>query len=192
MRILHRPMKKITISSYLFVVMVFASCSFDYREAMVEESLSEELPTSILIDISQTIVESGHTVLEVQAARAEIYDESNKTVVQDLLFTEFGKDGQNLTEGKAEKVIYFRDTENAEFSGSVWLYSAPEETSVTTENMTWDNENRRLTTPADSFVAITRNDGSVLEGRGMEADLRLRRIILQTDVKGIYITDENE
>ena len=179
-------------SSCLLLFLVLTSCSFDYRGAMVEESLSEELPTSILLGFSQTIVEDGRTVMSVQASRAEIYDESEKTVVYDLEFVEFDRDGETLTEGRAEKGVYYRDTENAEFSGSVRLNSATEETSVTAENLTWDNENRRLTTPADSRVSITRTDGSVLEGRGMEADLRLRRITLQNEVKGVYITDDDE
>lgn len=176
----------------LILLLLFPSCTFDYRSAMVEENLSEEIPTSVLLNFNQTIVKNGRIILEAEAERAEIYDALDKTVIQGLFFAEYGREGEKLTEGRAENGVYYNDSENAEFSGNVYLYSITEETGIRTENLTWDNEKRLLTTPTETTVTIERDDGSRLEGQGLEADLRLRKIVLNRGVSGTYYTEEGE
>lgn len=185
-------LKAAGIVTAFVLFLIFPSCTFDYRSAMVDEDLSKELPSSVLLNLSQTIVENGRIILQAEVERAEIYDDLDKTVFQGLFFAEYGREGEKLTEGWAENGAYYNDTENAEFSGSVYIYSLTEETGIRAGNLAWDNEKRLLTTPPDATVTIERDDGSRLSGQGLEADLRLRKIVLDRGVSGTYYSEDEE
>jgi hypothetical protein len=47
-----------------------------------------------------------------------------------------------------------------------------------------------LDTPPDSRVTLKRDDGSFLEGTGLEADLRRMEIKLKNGVIGRYVSEE--
>ena len=175
-----------------FLLILMVSCSFDYEEAMVEESLSATTPESILIGLSQTIVKEGRTKLTLEADRAEYYKDTNKTIAKGVRFLELDRDGNRLAEGRADRAVYFTDTEDAEFSGNVYLYSAKEETSVSTETIKWENEERYLSTPEDVGVILKKDDGSFLEGRGFKANLRRREIQFAGAVNGYYLISEED
>jgi LPS export ABC transporter protein LptC len=169
---------------------VILSCSFDYEEAMVDENLAEESPESIMFELSQTVVEEGRTKLKVEAESVEIYQGFKKTVARGLHFLEYGEDGGTLTEGWADEVVYFNETEDAEFTGNVYFYSKKEEISISTDSIRWESEPRYLETPPETKVTLERDDGSFLEGVGLEADLRRMEIKLKRSVKGRYVNEE--
>jgi len=172
------------------MLFVTLACSFDYDEAMVDENLAEEFPESIMLELSQTVVEQGKPVLKVEADSVEIYQGFNKTVARGLHFLEYADDGGTLTEGWADKVVYFNETEDAEFTGNVYFYSKKEEISISTDSIRWESEPRYLETPAETAVTLKRDDGSFLEGTGLEADLRRMEIKLKGGVRGRYVTEE--
>ena len=175
----------------LLLVLLFVGCSFDYEGARVDENLSESNPEAILLGFSQTVVENGHPVMKIEADRAELYESQNMTIAYGLHFTELGREGELLSEGWADKATYHNDTENAEFTGSVYINSQAEETSLRAQSISWDNENKVLTTPPESLVQLEKDDGAFLEGRGLEVDLRYREIQLGGKVKGTYVTSED-
>ena len=104
-------------------------------------------------------------------------------------FLEYAEDGGTLTEGWADEVVYFNKTEDAEFTGNVYFYSKKEEISISTDSIRWESEPRYLETPAETTVTLKRDDGSFLEGIGLEADLRRMEIKLKGGVRGRYVTE---
>ena len=157
---------------------------------MVDENLAEEFPESIMLELSQTVVEGGKTILKLEADSVEIYQGHKKTVARGLHFLEFDNDGSALTEGWADKVVYFNETEDAEFTGNVYFYSKKEEISISTDSIRWESERRYLETPPETRVTLKKDDGSFLEGVGLEADLRRMEIRLKGGVRGRYVTEE--
>jgi LPS export ABC transporter protein LptC len=174
----------------LLLLLLLLTCSFDYEEAMVDESLAEETPESILVKLSQTVVEEGRTIFRVEADTVEIYQGHKKTVAQGLHFLEYADDGSTLTEGWADRVVYFNETEDAEFMGNVNLYSKKEKILISTDSIRWESETRHLETPPETKVSLKKDDGSFLEGVGLEADLRRMEIRLKSHVRGRYVTEE--
>ncbi len=157
----------------------------------MDESLAESNPDLILLGFSQTVVEDGKPVMRLEAERTELYESQNLTIAYGLHFVELGTDGERLSEGWADKVAYHNDTENAEFTGSVHIYSEKEETSLKAQSISWDNENKVLTTPPEATVQLKKDDGSFLEGQGLEVNLRYREIQLDGNVKGTYVFEED-
>jgi LPS export ABC transporter protein LptC len=167
------------------------SCSFDYDEATVDEELSEEIPDSISFKFSQVIVYEDGARIKLEAERVEVYEKLNQITAYGLHFEEYGADGELLAEGKANKAIYDMETEDAEFSGSVIFTSIQEKATVKTEGIYWEDESRMLTTPPDVLVLFEKDDGSFIEGKELEADLRRMEIRFANDVRGrINIEDK--
>jgi LPS export ABC transporter protein LptC len=168
------------------------SCSFDYEEAIVEESFSEKAPESIIIGLSQTVVKEGQIQIVIEVERAEVYEDHKRTIARGLHFIELDREGGRLAEGWADKAVYYSETEDAEFSGNVYLYSAKEETSISTAQIKWENEERYLSTPEDVKVILKKDDGSFLEGTGFKANLRRREIQFGGGVNGHYIISDED
>ena len=170
------------------IFILFFSCSINYGEEISDETLSNELPKSILRNFSQTIVRDGQIALEIKAEQAEMYEEDNKTVAYAIEFVEYGEDGEKINEGRAGHGVYYSNTENAELSNSVYLYSIQEETSITADSIQWESEKRLLKTTPEITVLVKKKDGSFIEGTGFEANLRRNEIRFYSDIKGLYFS----
>jgi hypothetical protein len=71
--------------------------------------------------------------------------------------------GTMAVEGSAGRVVFHTDTEDAEISGRVRVYSALEEAGIETEALAWKSKPRLLTAPAHDRVIISSDNGSRLE-----------------------------
>jgi len=175
------------------VLLVLAACSLDYGEALAEEQTSENLPDTVAIGIVHKIHKDGRLSLQLEATRAESYNASNQTVLSDAHFVEFDSKGDTATEGKAKKVVFHTDTENAEISGAVHVHSNTEKGDVTADSLAWENKTKILTAPAAETVKIRKDDGSSLSGSGFKGDFRKRELTFSGPVTGTYVrTDDNK
>jgi len=177
----------------ILAVVAASACSFDYDEAVVEEELAEEIPDSVMLDFSQTVVQEDGRWIRIRAKRAEMYEKLDKMVARDVLFEEFDAEGNLRTEGRAEEAVYHTDTENAEFTGSIVFNLAEEEVTLASEGMTWVEESRLLTTPPGVTVLLQRANGSFIQGQDLVADLRRMVVELGAAVQGsLVIQEESE
>ena len=175
------------------VLFLLAGCSLDYRAAVAEGQAAENLPDTVAIGLVHKIHKDGRLSLQLEASRAESYNSRNQTILTDAHFVEFDAKGGTATEGKASKVIFHTDTENAEISGSVHVHSATEKGDVTAESLSWENKTKILTAPPAEIVAIIKDDGSSLSGSGFKGDFKTRMVTFSGPVKGTYVrTDENK
>jgi hypothetical protein len=100
---------------------------------------------------------------------------------------EYDQAGTMAVEGSAGRVVFHTDTEDAEISGRVRVYSAREEAGIETEALAWQSKPRLLTAPVHDRVIISSDDGSRLEGTGFVGDFRRREIVFNGPVKGTYV-----
>jgi hypothetical protein len=118
----------------LFPFLIFVSCSLDYSQAILPEDLAETVPETVLIKFIQTNVEKRKVKQLIEADKAETFTKANKTVFNNLHFTEFDSDGAKIIEGKANEVIYQTESEDAEITGGIWFHSYTEKTSIYAES----------------------------------------------------------
>lgn len=175
----------------LLLLIALGACSFDYERATTDEELAEQIPDSILESFSQTVVRDGRPTFLLEAGRASSYVQEGRIILLSAHFRELDDTGAVLAEGWADRAVYHTDTENAEFSGAVRLYSAREEAWLRTDELSWDKETRTVRGGETGTVRVERNDGSWLEGGGFAADFRRREIRFRSAVRG-EITDSEE
>jgi len=172
---------------------VLASCSLDYEGASIEEGMPERLPDTVATGLVHRVVKNSRTVLEITADRAETWDAQHRTVIDGASFVEYDQAGTMAVEGSAGRVVFHTDTEDAEISGRVRVYSAREEAGIETEALAWQSKPRLLTAPVHDRVIISSDDGSRLEGTGFVGDFRRREFVFTGPVQGTYVwTEEAE
>jgi len=174
------------------LILQTVSCSFDYEEARMAEDLSEEVPETVLINFEIVRMDGGDPEYSVSGSRASAYGKKMETVLEDVLFHEFDKEGTVRTEGKAENIRFFTETEDAEISGDIRFYQTEEKTEIRADALSWKNEERILRGGEGSTVTVTRKSGSVMTGRGFRADIRKKRAEFTEGASGTWVEEEKD
>jgi LPS export ABC transporter protein LptC len=158
---------------------------------MVSEDLSEKVPETVFINITQIKVDNGKIKRQLSAKRAENYTKIKQTIFENVSYIEYNSFGEKTTEGKADKAIYETETENAEIIGNVRFYSYTEKTTIYAESLSWKNKEKILVSKPHELVRVEKEDGSFIAGRGFQTDFRLKKIVFANGVSGIY-NEENK
>jgi LPS export ABC transporter protein LptC len=172
------------------LIVALGSCSLDYSQVSVTEEMSREIPDSILRDFTYTVVEQGVPTYRLEGDVAEFYTNRKRTDIEGLLFREYDRSGNLVTEGNADRAVFFTDTENAELEGNLLFYSAAEEATVVTDYLSWNSEEKLLAGSSTGRVTVTEDSGSKLSGTGFEADISRRRVDFSGPVAGRLVVDE--
>ncbi|MCK5008225.1 MAG: LPS export ABC transporter periplasmic protein LptC [Spirochaetales bacterium] len=172
--------------------LLFISCSLDYEQARVAESIPGQTPETILIDFTHTVVSGGRIWVILEADRAETYSERKEIVLEGVYFREYDEEGYLLTEAQAERAVFSTDSEDATVSGSIVIYSQEEKASLQASQLFWTREGRRLIAEDGQTVRLQKDDGSFVEGQGFSADFRRKKLEFASRVRGSYVWEEEE
>lgn len=183
-------MKKASLPLYILLIM--ASCSLDYSSVYTTEEMSADIPDSILYEFVHTSVKDGTPVFRLSAGTAYIYNKKEETQLLDILFQEFDRKGEIITEGRADEALFFTESENAEFWGNLFFYSLSEEASFQTEYLYWNDEEKRLIGRDNGEVLIQRDSGTEISGTGFEAEARTRIVTFAGPVSGTYVLEDED
>jgi LPS export ABC transporter protein LptC len=167
-------------------------CSLSYEEARVAEGSAPEIPDTVMIGFTHTVVAEGKVWVQLSAQRAEGYDQSKKIVLSGVRFQEFDRQGRLSTEAAADRAVYHSDSEDAEVTGNILIRAPEEKASLSAESLAWIKEGRRLSSGAGQSVRLAKEDGSYLEGRGFQADFRRRRLEFSQGASGGWVEAEDE
>jgi LPS export ABC transporter protein LptC len=177
-------------AGFLAAGFLAAGCSLDYQLAD-DAKTAEGIPDTVAIGLVHKVHRGGRLSLQLEASRAETYNATNTTILSQAHFVEYDGEGATATEGKADKVVFHSDTENAEISGSVRVRSSSESGDVSAQSLAWLNKEKKLTAPADDKVTISRDDGTFITGRGFVGDFRSRQVTFSGPVEGRYVWKGN-
>lgn len=171
------------------LVCSLASCSFDY--GTIAEQGKVELPSARFVNFTHRVVTHSALSLELKAASALAYGSDKRTELLQVTFSEFDPDtGELISSGSAERAVYWADSQDAEFSGSVRLVSKREDAILVGEYLRWDGKLKRLVGRLDRTVTISRSDGSFVSGAGFKADSKRRSFSFSDSVEGTIIRKE--
>lgn len=154
------------------MLVVLSGCSLDYGAAMAED-LAADVPDTVVVGFSHTVVEDGSPKFRLEAARGESYQAQKKMKLTGVRFVEYA-DGEATAEGRADSAVFFTDTESAELSGSVRFRSATDGVTVESGYLEWDGEARVLKSRAETVTTLSDDDGTSLSGSGFGADAARR------------------
>ncbi len=187
-KIIFRRMKILIFS--LTVTIFLFSCSLDY-DTSVKEELSDTIPSSILYDVSRVQVKNGVPRASFSAEEAKIWEEREDTELFDVKFLEYDSSRGILTEGTADYLLINKNND-ATIQGNISGYSSQNEASMTAESLQWEDETRILKSTDEKRVEISMDDGSVLKGRGFNADFYSNTIGFSSDVNGSIETSPGD
>ena len=177
---------------YLAAAILLASCSLDYRATDTEATMPESLPDTVAINITHKVHKTGRLALLLEAGRAETYVTRKLMLLTFVHFISYDTKGERDTEGWARYAVFHTDTENAEVSGSVYVFSAIEDADLSAESLAWENKEKLLTAQPEELVFIRKQDGSYISGRKFVGDFRSREVRFDGPVQGSYVWEEKK
>ena len=189
-----KPKKLISLQLVCLItaVLLGGGCSLNYSEAEMAESLSEELPNSIIRSYRFVDIRSGRSSFRIYAAEARMYHKAHETQLKDIFFQEINPDGEVVTEGEASRATIFTQTDNVEMHGDISFSGSTQEATIISDYLFWNNEERRLEGNPEHTVTIIKADGSRIHGKGFSADAAGQRVEFSEAVEGVYIQDDDE
>jgi LPS export ABC transporter protein LptC len=167
---------------FFIPIILILSCSLEY-DSSVSESLDESIPTSKLYGVKHVQIQGGQAKVSFEAEQAVIWKEREETELMNFVFNEFGNDGEIITTGEADYLI-ISDMHDAEIIGNIFGYSQRNEASISADNISWIDEKRLLTSNEESDVIITKDNGSLLKGRGFSADMYTNTTTFSSGISG--------
>ncbi len=173
----------------LLILLSLFSCSLDYEEARIAETMTAETPETILMNFTHTIVNKGRVTVILEADRAETYTVKEEIHLRGIHYREFGNDGAVLTEAIAERAVFYTKSEDASFSGNIIIYSPEEETTLFAESLSWTKEGKRLEANPAETVRLKKDDESFVEGKGFSAGFREKELEFSS-ARGQYVWEE--
>ena len=176
--------------SPLLVITLF-SCSMDYSDAEIAEEIGENTPNSIIENFSYTSVDNGDVLFRLYAEKAEIYSTKKETILNKVVFHEYNTENELVTEGAAEKGVIYTESDDAELTGSLIIYSAGNEAEITAEYLYWDDSAKSLIGSDNGNVKLLKDSGTEISGAGFYGDLRTKIFSFDKNVNGIYHYEED-
>lgn len=170
-----------------------AGCSFDYAAGgAAAEELLDEVPETELSGATHTVVRNGRVVAEIEARRMRNFPRRGVTELHEVRYTEFDAAGEAVTTGSADFARYQSESGDADVAGAVRLRSESQGVSLQAEALRWEEDARRLSSDSGEAVEVTRDDGSLVQGRGLEVDVRSKTVRFAEPVTGTLVTAGGE
>lgn len=166
-------------------------CSFDYRDTHLSESLSDDVPDSILTHYVHTSVRKGTPAFQVAAETSKTFNKKNEAQLSKVSFREFDSQEHVVSEGVADTATVYTQSDNVELRGNIRFTHRPDDFDIDAEYLYWNNEERSLEGGKNQLVSIRRGGGSAISGRGFSSSGAYRRVQFDREVEGSY-ADEDE
>jgi LPS export ABC transporter protein LptC len=172
---------------FLFILLYISGCSLDYGQGFSAE-LDEDMPDAVFIKFQHTVVENNQARFRLEADRGESFLSQNIMKLVNAQFTEYSAEEKDkiMAEGTAEFVLFYSETESAEFSGAVRFKSVEEKVTFESSYLLWDGETKVLESRAEAVTTITKDDGSYLTGSGFRSDSKRRSIEFTNYADGLF------
>jgi LPS export ABC transporter protein LptC len=184
-------LKKVFMAAIIAsATLILAGCSLDYGSAMAED-LAEDIPDTVVLGFTHTVVENGSPRFRLEAERGESYQTQQKMKLSGVRFTEYEPGTKNISaRGSADSAVFFTDTESAELSGSVSFHASKDGVTVKSGYLAWDGQARQLRSRAETMTSLSDDDGSSLTGAGFSADANRRSFTFGNRADGRYSAPE--
>ena len=172
------------------VVILLASCSFDYGDGSDEE---ENRPDIVMENIEYVRVRGGDHLVRFRAEHAERWEDRQTMELRDFTFEHLENSGEEVNaEGRAGSASVQLDTGNVSFRDGVIINIESEDITIMTDGLEWRDSERLLFGAAEAEVNVERADGTNFTGRGFSADIRNRTWVFAGEVRGIYVETEED
>jgi LPS export ABC transporter protein LptC len=105
-------------------------------------------------------------------------------LVENCRFVYYDKEGKVVSRGSSKFAKLFENGNELVAEENVVVISEENGGRLDTEYLEWHGNKNRFST--DRFVIITQKNGDTISGVGMVADIGLKMVTIQKDVKGCF------
>jgi LPS export ABC transporter protein LptC len=154
----------------------------DRREAAAEEGAS--LPEYVLEGVVHSYYERGTLKLQVTFEKGGYYKSEGKLAVENCVYVYYDSMGKVISRGRSKRAKLFSNEARLVAEEDVVVVSEANGGVLKTGYLEWSGRKNQFTT--DDFVTITRTNGDRIAGKGMIADLGLRFVTIERNVKGYF------
>ncbi|MCL2209393.1 MAG: LPS export ABC transporter periplasmic protein LptC [Treponema sp.] len=182
-------MKK-NITGFLFILILFAGCTFDYGGKGSEE---DALPEIVMVNVEYVRVRSAGPLARIQAERFERYEKQSMMKMQEVTFEQYSENGEKVniygTAGRASLNI---ESGDIFMDDNVNLEIKSEDIILETYQLEWQDESKNLYSGENDDVFIFRENGTKFTGTGLHANTRTRMWEFLANARGVYVHDEKD
>lgn len=184
-------MKIRNISLYLLICIVFASCSFNYNLAVAEP---DDLPEIVLTEVRAQRFEDSKISYDLRASTLEMYKESDVWLAQDVFFIGYKTDTENQVETQGfTKLLYVDEHNDTYYLGKeATITIEEEEITINSQDLKYSKKQNSLQSTKDSFVSITKTNGTFITGKGFYANLLSHTYHFEDSVRGTFIVEDSD
>jgi LPS export ABC transporter protein LptC len=168
-------LKSMTILLGLALLLALAGCE---KAPRVAANKGEEQPSLTFEGFSARGTRLGQLEWEAQAATAQVYSQKKLARAQ-VVTIHYIQKGRQVSVAKADEAEIGTESHDILAWGNVEL-KASNGVLLYTDRLHWDNQRQRIST--ESAVKVVRK-GSILTGRGLQADRNLEDVTVREDVK---------
>ncbi|MDR2553359.1 MAG: LPS export ABC transporter periplasmic protein LptC [Treponema sp.] len=176
---------------FLVIPALLFSCSFNYDVPPTGEQESN----LVLVETEYVRMKNGSPEIRVTAAEVRQYEKIHVMELDNFSFEQYNAAGPGTeqipsvtTLGKAGSARLETDTGNFVMRGGIVMEIIPEEMTMETSHISWNNKERLLTAPNE--VSIVRRDGTSMHGRDFSADAGRKTWEFKTPVEGTFVDEE--
>lgn len=158
----------------------------EYNDFDAEEELGDNIPDNIIENFLYTSVDDGSITFSLYSQKAENYSQKNETILEKVVFREYNLKNEITTEGTAEKGLIHTDSDDAELTGSLIIYSAENEAEITADYLYWNDAEKTLRGSSIGKVFLLKDSGTQISGIGFTGNMKTKIFNFESDVKGVY------
>lgn len=177
--------KKLNRLLIISTTLLSMGCTIDYNEDLESTIKSESIPDSIMRNFKLVKIKNNSPYTEVESSLTEIYNNQNKTVLHNVIFTEYDTNSKSITTtGKADNIEYYHDTEDAKLKGNLKFVSKKEEVEMTGEDLYWNKNDKKISSSTETSIEVIKEDGSRMKGYGFSANLERSTFSFEKGITG--------
>jgi LPS export ABC transporter protein LptC len=176
---------------FILFVLLIQSCSMEYDNIEPAQKLGEDIPDNVIENFFYTSVDNGSVVFRLYSQKAENYSQKNETILSQIVFQEYNINNEIITEGTAQKGLIHTNTDDAELTGSLIIYSSENETEITADYLYWNDSEKTLIGSENGNVKLNRDSGTQISGMGFSGDMKTKLFKFKSTVRGTYHYEED-
>lgn len=168
----------------LFLLPAYGGGIKDGSTPDASEYQDKILPDYVLKNVKHYHYEEGILRLEVTFEDGEYYSAEQELHIANCSFLYYDIDETLISRGRSKRAKIFSEQSLIIAENDVVIISEVNGGVLETEYLEWHGHEERFVT--DRPVTITRRNGDTISGKGMIADIALRFVTLESDVKGSF------
>ena len=169
---------------------LFTACTFDYGAT---DGLEDSRPDIVMENIEYVRIRGGDPLARFQAEFAERWENDQTMTLRDFSFEQMEDRGETVNvEGSARAARIFLHSGDIILSGGVIVNIESEDITISTSELEWRDDEKRLIGASEAEVEILRSDGTNFTGRGLSADIRSRTWTFSGEVSGSFVEEDEE